>query len=144
MSGRSRTVVLGVFLIGVVVDAVAALALALPAGSPVRQLAYPGVDATQTAFADGARTAFPLMLGWTILLAWGAFAPVERRALLLVTLPVVLGFVVVESLDISAGHASLAGTAPTFAIQTVLVVLLITAWRLADLEARGDDLSRRR
>ena len=40
-----------------------------------------------------------LMLGWTTLLLWGAFKPVERRSVLLFTImPVVLGLIFTELL----------------------------------------------
>src|SRR5512147_2662807 len=95
------------YVIGVLVDALAAVALLTPAGSPLRTLAYPGVDPSQVAFADGTRTAFALMLGWTVLLAWGARRPIERRVLLLFTaFPVVLGLMATEILDVANGYAS--------------------------------------
>jgi hypothetical protein len=70
------------FWVGIVVDAVAAVALLAPADSPIRQLAYPGVLGSQAAYSDGTRTAFPLMLGWTLLLVWGLQKPIERRMIL--------------------------------------------------------------
>ena len=123
------------FWTAIVVDAVAALALASPGGSIVRQLAYPGVDPSQVAYADGTRSAFPLMLGWTLLLVWGVRRPVERRMLLLLTLPVVVGFVAVELVDVYLGHAILSGTLPTLVLQAALVAGLITAYRAADQAA---------
>ncbi len=136
MGRRGAGFVIGIYIVGGVIDAVAALALALPAGSPIRTLVYPGVGASQVAYADGTRTAFPLMLGWTLLLAWGAFRPLERRALLLMTVPVVVGFMAIEVLDAQDGYASLTSSLPTLALQTVLVAWLVGAWAVAGSLAR--------
>ena len=116
------------FWVGIVVDAVAAVALLAPADSPIRQLAYPGVLGSQAAYSDGTRTAFPLMLGWTLLLVWGLQKPIERRMILPLTLPVLVGFMVVELLDVSVGHASAAGTLVTLLIQSALSVGIVVSY----------------
>jgi hypothetical protein len=126
------------YLLGVLVDAIAAFALLTPAGSPIRTLAYPGVDASQVAFADGSRTAFALMLGWTILLAWGARQPIERRLVLLFTaFPVVVGLMATEVLDIANGYASASGTLSTLGLQTVLVAIFLGSYWAARRAAPG-------
>jgi hypothetical protein len=114
------------YLIGVLVDSIAAVALLTPAGSPIRTLAYPGVDPSEVAFADGSRTAFALMLGWTVLLAWGARQPIERRIVLLFTaFPVVVGLMATEIL-------------PTLALQTVLLAVFLGGfWATRRAAPRG-------
>jgi hypothetical protein len=126
------------FWVGVVIDGVAAAALLAPADSPIRGLAYPGVLGSNVDYADGTRSAFPLMLGWTLLLAWGARRPIERRMLLPLTVPVVGGFMAVEFLDIHLGHAALAGTVPTFMLQSLLVAGLSVAYMAAGRLAAGE------
>jgi hypothetical protein len=137
MTGNSRSVrwVTWMFRIGAVVDAAAALALASPGGSVLRQLAYPGVDGSQLAYAEGTRSALPLMLGWTLLLAWGAHRPIERRMLLLLTMPVVVGFMAVEAVDVQLGHATLVGSLPTLGLQSVLGAGFALAYALASRAA---------
>jgi hypothetical protein len=71
------------------------------------------------------------MLGWTLLLAWGARRPIERRALLLLTLPVIAGFMALELLDVNLGHADIGGTLPTLMIQSVLAAGLVVAYAAA-------------
>jgi hypothetical protein len=119
------------FWIGIVVDAVAAVALLSPADSPIRQLAYPGVLGSQIAYSDGTRTAFPLMLGWTLLLVWGVRRSIERRMILLLTLPVLVGFMVVEILDVNVGHASVGGTLVTLLIQCAVAGGILVAYLAA-------------
>jgi hypothetical protein len=55
--------------------------------------------------------------------------------LLLLTLPVVVGFVAVELVDVYLGHAILSGTLPTLVLQAALVAGLITAYWAADQAA---------
>jgi len=116
------------FWIAIVVDAVAAIALLAPADSPIRQLAYPGVLGSQIEYSDGTRTAFPLMLGWTLLLIWGVQRPIERRIVLALTLPVLAGFMVVEILDVNVGHASVAGTLMTLLIQCAVAGGIVVSY----------------
>jgi len=125
-------IVRAICCVGAAVDLVAAAALASPAGSPLRQLAFPGADPDLLAYVDGTRTAFPLMLGWTVLLLWAAGRPVERRAVLLFTaVPVVVGLMVVELIDVGSGHATIDGTAPTLVLQAALTSAFVAAYRLA-------------
>lgn len=129
------------YIVGAVVDAVAAVALLSPAGSPIRALAYPGVDATQIAFADGTRAAFGLMVGWTVLLAWGARRPVERRMVLLLTaFPVVTGLMVTELIEVASGRASVPGTLGTLVLQAALCAIFLAGFIAARRVAvRTDD-----
>jgi len=126
------------FYIGVVVDAFAAIALLTPANSPIRAAAYPGAIASQLDFADGTRTAFGLMVGWTVLLAWAARRPIERRAILLLTaLPVVPGLMLGELLDVSGNHATGAGTAQTLVVQAVLIAIFVGGYVAAGRAERA-------
>ena len=114
------------YYVGIVIDAFAAVALLTPADLPIRAAAYPGAIATQLDFADGTRAAFGLMVGWTVLMAWAARRPIERRAILLFTaFPVVAGLMFGELLDVSGNHATSAGTAQTLVIQAVLIAIFV-------------------
>ena len=138
-SGNARTfrLVGWTYWLGAAVDALAAAALLTPAGSPLRQIAYPGVDGSEVAFADGTRTVFGLMAGWTVLLAWGARRPIERRVILLITaVPVIAGFLVTEAMDLAGGYATWPATLPTVAIQVTLMVVLVASFLAAERLAR--------
>lgn len=85
---------------------------ALTDGLAVIPMLFPGIgialfggdssritDAYRYAMGIGAS----LMVGWTVLLIWGALKPVERRAILLITLfPVVAGIVASTLYAVSA------------------------------------------
>jgi len=130
------------YYIGAVLDAFAAIVLVSPAGSPLRAIANPGVDPAQVDFADGTRMAFGLMLGWTLLLMWGARRPIERRVVLMLTaFPVVTGMMFAQVLDIAGGHANASGSAPTLLLEAVLVATFTASYVLL---GRGDQAARTR
>ena len=67
----------------------------------------------------------PLMIGWTILLLWANQKPVERKAILLLTLPVVAGYVLVEMYAIGMGWATTLQTLPMFISQAGMSALIV-------------------
>lgn len=114
--------------IGVGIDAVATIGLALPGGSRVRRMIYPAVTAGGE-YAAGSRIAAPLMAGWTVLLAWVARDPVSRRQpLLLTSVPVIAGLIAAEIADIRKGRASASLQAPTIVLQLALLTLFTRAY----------------
>ena len=91
--------------IGVAVDALWAVALTYPSlygtltGQPQLQFEL----SLRLAMGIGAS----LMMGWTLLLAWTAKKPVERKAVLLLTaFPVIAGLIVVASTGVIHGNAA--------------------------------------
>jgi hypothetical protein len=83
MEKKRMLFVISVYVLGILVDGAEAVLLGI---GFVRAMTG-GVDpASVQAWA----VALALMTGWTILLAWGLARPVERRGLLLITLPVIL------------------------------------------------------
>ncbi len=91
--------------IGVAADALWAVALIHPqiygllTGKP---LAPPDLDQRLVM-----GVAASLMTGWTLLLAWAAANPVERRAVMLLTaVPVIAGLTIVTAIGIVNGHAA--------------------------------------
>ncbi len=91
--------------IGVAADALWAVALIHPqiygllTGKP---LAPPDLDQRLVM-----GVAASLMTGWTLLLAWAAAKPVERRAVMLLTaVPVIAGLTIVTAIGIVNGHAA--------------------------------------
>ena len=130
--GSTRAAVLGsvrtACWIGVGIDAIAAIGLALPAGSRVRRLIYPAVTAGGE-YAAGSRSGAPLMAGWTVLLAWVARDPVSRRQpLLLTSVPVIAGLIAAEVADVRQGRVSAALQAPTIVLQLALLALFTRAY----------------
>ncbi len=76
--------------IGAVVDAVAALMLMIPE----LDARITGTALTNSAltYSVPTATAAALMWGWTVLLAWAAFKPLERHGVLVITIfPVLTG-----------------------------------------------------
>jgi hypothetical protein len=74
-----------------------------------------------------------LMWGWTVLLVWGFFKPIERRLILFFTaVPVVLGYFLGELVVFVQGYSS--QSVQTFAvissIRGVLIIIFITAYFL--------------
>lgn len=67
----------------------------------------------------------PLMIGWTILLWWANQKPVERKAILLLTLPVVAGYVLVEIYMIGMGWTTTLQMLPIFISQAGMSALFI-------------------
>lgn len=117
--------------IGVGVDAIAAIGLALPASSRVRRMIYPAVTASGE-YVAGSRGAAPLMAGWTLLLAWVARDPASRRQPLLFTsVPVIAGLISAEISDIRQGRASVSLQAPTIVLQLALLALFTRAYEQA-------------
>ena len=76
----------------------------------------------------GLINAVPLMIGWTILLFWADRKPLERKAMLLLTLPVVAGYVVVEVYSIVTSLATLAQMLPTFVSQAGMSCLFVFSY----------------
>lgn len=108
--------------IGAAVDAFAAIALLSP-GLSQRLVGVSDFPVTP-ALTYAMRTAASLMLGWTCLLVWASFRPVERRAVILLTLvPVVAGLAVTELLAVRAGFVQLTSVAPLLGMQAFLTVL---------------------
>ena len=115
--------------IGAALDALAVVALLSPAVS--RQML--GVDVTATAeLLYAMRTGAALMLGWTLLLVWAALRPLERRAVVLLTvLPVILGLMATEVIAVRGGFFPAAHAAPLLGMQTVLGLFGLWAWARA-------------
>jgi hypothetical protein len=70
----------------------------------------------------------PLMLGWTILLLWADRKPLERKDILLITLPVILGEVAVEIYGVMTGFIATSAVFMTWIIQFLLSTLFIFSY----------------
>jgi len=77
-----------------------------------------------------------LMLGWTVLLIWASREPVERSAVLLLTVvPVVAGLALATLYGYATSYIPLRGAASVWIFQALLCVLFVAAYRSAALAA---------
>jgi hypothetical protein len=117
---------------GIIADAVMAILMLFPK----LFLRFMNMNlAPDAGFDYGLRFGAPLMIGWTLLLLWADHKPVARKDTLLLTLPVVAGYVLIEVYSLVAGLASLATTIPLFIMQAGLISLFTYSY----LNARGTE-----
>ncbi|MCK4516012.1 MAG: hypothetical protein KAU31_12185 [Spirochaetaceae bacterium] len=132
---RGRGFVRAVYIIGAVIDGLTIIPMLLPKVGMVL-FRVPDLDpGPEYFYAIG--TAAALMAGWTVLLAWGAVRPVERRAVLLFTIaPVVIGLIGAGINGVLRGFSSWSALAPTMGMQVVIIALLSAAYIVARKLAR--------
>ncbi len=117
-------------LAGAIIDALVVIPMVLPQVAGVMfgiKDFHPGVEYRYAMF-----TAAALMLGWTALLFWAFFSPVERRGVMLLTgVPVVAGLVAAGIYAVAAGFISLSSMLPTLILQGILFCLFLLSYRAA-------------
>jgi hypothetical protein len=69
-----------------------------------------------------------LMLGWTLLLFWAAWRPIERRGVLGLTAIIVACFMLVGSGAVLSGFIPLANMVPVLVLQAGLAVLFLVGY----------------
>lgn len=70
-----------------------------------------------------------LMIGWTVLLLWADRAPLQRKAILPITvIPVIVGLAANQGLALANGFIPLAALVPVWALQLVLSVAFIASY----------------
>jgi len=74
-------------------------------------------------FMYGLRMGAPLMIGWTMLLLWADREPAARKDVLPLTVPVIVGYVLIEVHTLASGLAPLGRTIALFAMQAGMVSL---------------------
>ncbi len=129
-AGRPTRLVRLAYRVGALVDAVMVVPLLAPgvAGSML------GIDgfSPHADFRYAAALSAALMAGWTALLIWADRDPVTRRGVLLLTVcPVVLGLATAGVYAVGSGLVRPLYMAPMFAVQLLLVVLFLSAYRRA-------------
>ena len=114
------------YWIGAIVDFAAGWVMVVPSlfAFMNQPTAFPSADEYHYAMGMGA----PLMFGWTVLLLWADRKPLERRAILPITLLVVFGEIATQLWGISVGFVPLRAIAPTFAMQAILISLFCFAY----------------
>ena len=115
--------------VGAFVDTLAVAALL----SPALSRAMLGVDVPVTpALLYAMRTGAALMLGWTVLLLWASVRPVERRAVVLLTVvPVIFGLAATEVAAVLESFLPAANAAPLLGMQGLLGAFGLWAWHRA-------------
>lgn len=110
------------FWIGAVADLLATIPLLFP---KVANLMF-GLDASDRGnnFLYVSRIAASLMLGWTFLLVWGSYRPVERRGILLLTvIPVLAGLSIASVLAVRSGFIRLPYMVPLWIFYALIIPL---------------------
>ncbi len=129
-------------LAGAVIDALAIIPMLSPQlGGLVLGIKdfHPGVEYRYAMY-----TAAALMLGWTGLLVWAFFSPVERRAVMLLTgVPVVLGLIAAGVYGVAAKFISLSSLMPFLLVQALLLSLFLVSYRMTGGARRERDEGRR-
>lgn len=119
-----------VYLFGATFDGLTLISMLSPTiGAKMLGIAefHPGPD---YGYAMGVAAA--LMAGWTALLVWGAFDPVPRRDVLLLTAaPVVTGLIAAGVYAVASGLVALSAMAPIFAFQVLGAALFVAGYRVA-------------
>jgi hypothetical protein len=122
------------YWVGAIVDALAAVQLLVPAGT--RVLGFEGLRAPGAA-GQPAIVAAVLMLGFSAILVWAHLRTRERRAVLTITLAVVLALAVGNIALGASGAMTWAALAPTLVIQVVLTAMFATSIPIARRAARA-------
>ena len=122
------------YWIGAIVDALAAVQLLLPTSSQL--LGFPGLRAPGSA-GQPAIVAAVLMLGFSAVLVWAHLRTRERRAVLAITLAVVLALAAGNIALGASGAMPWARLAPSLVIQAVLAALFGLSIPIARKAALG-------
>ena len=93
---HKKTIVTVIFWYGALLDGLMGILMIISMFSQTIIIPYFSSEMNfQFAMGGGAS----LMLGWTVLLFWAGFKPIERREIMIITsIPVVLGFIIGELL----------------------------------------------
>jgi hypothetical protein len=115
------------FLIGAVTDALAAIIMIFP---QLRTYIFGSgnfIITPEYRYALGLGAA--LMLGWTVLLIWGSFKPIERKGLLIITVfPVISGIVTAQIYAVISGYIQLSKVVPLWIHLVVISSFFIYAF----------------
>jgi hypothetical protein len=109
------------FLLGALTDACAIVPM-LHSGMAHRLW---GFESTDGKYGFAMRFGASLMAGWTLLLLWASREPLERRAVGLLTMPVVAGFVATEIAAVRSGEMDIGKAATSWILQATLSVLFV-------------------
>jgi hypothetical protein len=91
---KKETLLKITFWIGAIVDAAAALMLTFPAINTIMTGLPPAADSA--VYRNASASAAALMWGWTVLLIWASFRPIQRKHVMVITLFPVLSWLTIE------------------------------------------------
>jgi hypothetical protein len=112
------------FWAGAITDALAAVVMLLPQMRTYIFGSGPFEITPEYRYALGLGAA--LMLGWTTLLIWGSFKPMERKGLLIITVfPVIMGIVVAQIYAVISGYIPLNKVIPLWIHLFILSTLFV-------------------
>lgn len=117
------------YWVGAIVDLVAGLIMIFP-GLYALFNGLPGFTATP-AFRNIAGMGAPLMLGWTALLIWADRKPVERKAILLITLIPIIGNAINQILSVLSGAIEISVAIPQWILQFLLILMFGVSYWIA-------------
>jgi hypothetical protein len=119
----------GCFWLGAIIDGFVALQMLFPMVLGFNFI--PGSSISRD-MEIGLSSAAPLMLGWTVLLIWASSRPVERRAVLLLTVfPLIISWMTIEIVSAGRMITTWDDTIPTLAVQSVLITVFLIGYRSA-------------
>jgi hypothetical protein len=78
-----------------------------------------------------------LMLGWTIVLIWADRKPVERKGILLLTIPIIIGLMLANLFAVSVRLVEFERMAPSWLMETVVLILFCCSY-FANLKATDE------
>ncbi len=118
------------FWIGAIADLLATVPLLFP---KVAELMFGlPVVASGNEYLYVSRMGASLMLGWTILLAWGSRKPIERKGIILLTVvPVLVGLFVASVLAVQSGSIQVVTMLPLWIFYALIIPLCVIAYVIA-------------
>jgi len=120
------------FILGALVDGAIAVSWFLIASGSRIQNILNGYTGTGSDYQLAMYVGAMFMMGWTILLAWGAVKPVERRDLLLITSILLFLSVVIETVfysDMLGGGGFIFGATKRILLSTVATAVYFYSFR---------------
>jgi hypothetical protein len=124
MTERHETWLRRAFIAGAIVDALALVPMLVPSFA---RLLW-GIDTSGGAYRFAIGYAAALMAMWSVLLAWAARRPVERRAVAAMTVFVIYGLAAVEIVAVATGAIEVGRMIPTWILQAALLGWFATGY----------------
>lgn len=126
------------FYLGAAIDLLAIVPLLLPEAAKT-MLGLTDFNPAQD-YLYASRIGASLMAGWTLLLIWGSFKPLERRGILLLTIfPVLFGLVISSVIAVYTGFVNIGSMLPLWIIYAIIIPLYAYAYIKAQKIATSEN-----